>query len=52
MFFYDSIEDLKFNLQQTLKRLYEQMDSHDYDDIDSAYFQGKIDAYEDILGEL
>lgn len=50
--FYDSIEDLKFNLQQTLKRLEETLSDGFLDIEEAAFIRGKIDAYEDILGEL
>ena len=54
--YYDSIEDLKFNLQQKLKSLYDEYFASEQGVIENDYrhhyLSGMIDAYEDILGEL
>lgn len=53
---YDTVEDLKFYLQEKLKSLYDEYfaNEQEVDENDSRhyYLSGMIDAYEDVLGEL
>ena len=48
----DSIEDLRFTWKQTLERLKETLKEGFLDPGEESFLRGKIDAYEEVLGDL